>query len=129
MIVLDTHVWVWWANQSEQLGKSHRETISQHASDGLGVSVISCWEVCKLVEKRRLQLAIALGRWIESAVSLPGIVILPLTPQIAVESVQLSPPLNGAPADQIIVATARVYRASLLTADQRLIDHPGVPTL
>lgn len=56
MIVLDTHIWVWWANDATELRTRQREIILEHRDGGLGVSVISCWEVAKLVAKRRLNL-------------------------------------------------------------------------
>lgn len=129
MIVLDTHIWVWWANDSEGLRVQYQTLIDSHRSEGLGVSVVSCWEVCKLAEKGRLRLSTDLASWIATATSLPGVVMLPLTPQVAVESVRLPPPFHSDPADQLIVATARVMRVPLLTADHQLIEYPGVTTL
>ncbi len=129
MIVLDTHVWVWWANDSDRLDARYRSLIELHGDAGLGVSVISCWEVCKLVEKGRLRLSSDLAEWIAAATTLPGVVILPVTPQMAVESVKLPPPFHADPADQLIVATAHVLGAGLLTADRQLVDYLGVLTL
>jgi PIN domain nuclease of toxin-antitoxin system len=55
--------------------------------------------------------------------------LLPLTPRIAVESTQLPGSFHRDPADQIIVATARVYDCSLLTADGKILDYPHVKLL
>jgi PIN domain nuclease of toxin-antitoxin system len=129
VIVLDTHIWVWWANDSRKLSSEHRDSLQRNAADGLGVSVISCWEVAKLVEKGRLKLDRQIEDWIESAVSLRGLVLLPLTPEIAVESTMLPSPMHSDPADQLIVATARVLKVPLLTADSRLLAYPHVVTL
>ena len=126
MILLDTHVWVWLANDSEHLTEHHQQIIKDHRNDGLGVSVISCWEVAKLVEYGRLKLAYEVGKWIEGALSLPGIRLLELTPQIAVASTQLPAPFHRDPADQIIVATARVYDLDLLTVDDKILKYPHV---
>lgn len=54
MIVLDTHIWVWWVDESQQLAQRHRQFIQDNEASGLGVSVISCWEVAKLVDHRIL---------------------------------------------------------------------------
>ena len=86
MIVLDTHIWVWWVDQSAALSATKRQTLKAQEADGLGVSAISCWEVAKLVEKRRLVLSIPVNQWVEQALAYSGIVLLPLTPQIAVAS-------------------------------------------
>ena len=56
MIVLDTHIWIWWVDGSSQLTAQHQEWIEAYKPEGLGVSVISCWEVAKLVENGRLKL-------------------------------------------------------------------------
>jgi predicted nucleic acid-binding protein len=59
MIILDTDIWIWWANNNPRLTQQHREWIQQYQSQGLGVSMISCWEVAKLVENNRLALSLA----------------------------------------------------------------------
>jgi PIN domain nuclease of toxin-antitoxin system len=56
MILLDTHVWVWWVHGDARLGVRLAKSLEQNESQGLGVSVISCWEVAKLVEYGRLDL-------------------------------------------------------------------------
>ncbi|NKB71876.1 MAG: DUF2283 domain-containing protein [Candidatus Latescibacteria bacterium] len=56
MIVLDTHVWIWLADNSDRLADHHRRIIRERQSETIGISVISCWEVAKLVEYGRLKL-------------------------------------------------------------------------
>jgi len=129
VIVLDTHIWIWWANEAPELSNGHRDVIEQNVPNGLGVSVVSCWEVAKLVEKGRLKLSQPVNEWISGALDLPGVVLLPLTPEIAIESTQLPSPMHTDPADQMIVATARITQMPLLTADRRLIGYPHVTTL
>ena len=129
MIVLDTHIWVWWMDESPQLSPSHTQLIQDHEQNGLGVSVISCWEVAKLVELGRLGFEDSIEAWMEQATIYPGIELLPLTPQIVIESTKLPGTFHRDPADQIIVATARVYHFPLLTADRLILDYPHVHTL
>jgi PIN domain nuclease of toxin-antitoxin system len=100
--------------------------IQEHQGDGLGVSIISCWEVAKLVERGRLELTIPVERWIEQALAYPEVELLQLTPRIVVESTQLPGEFHRDPADQMLVATARVYDIPLLTADSKLLDYPHV---
>jgi len=128
MILLDTHIWVWLSDESDRLSTRHRQIIARHRDCGLGVSVISCWEVAKLVEYGRLELACPVGEWIETALSLPGIRLLELTPGIAVASTQLPGQFHQDPADQIIVATACVYDLELLTVDNRIVRYEHVRT-
>lgn len=128
MILLDTHVWVWWVNESSILTPAIRRTIQERQEDGLGVSIISCWEVAKLVERERLRLTMPVEQWIDQALAYPGVEMLELTPRIVVESTQLPGRFHRDPADQMIVATARVYDTLLLTADSKLLEYPHVKT-
>ncbi len=49
MIVLDTHVWVWWVHGDERLTETQAEVIETNETNVIGVSAISCWEIAKLV--------------------------------------------------------------------------------
>ena len=99
MILLDTHIWVWWVDGSPQLKATQREHLEANESTGLGVSVISCWEVAKLVELNRPELRCPVDEWIRKALAYPGIRLLYLTPRIAIESTQLPGTFHRDPAD------------------------------
>jgi PIN domain nuclease of toxin-antitoxin system len=129
MIVLDTHIWVWWVDESSQLSERHTQLIQDNEQSGLCVSAISCWEVAKLVEYGRLRLDGSLEAWMDQAIAYPGIELMSLTPQIAIESTQLPGTFHRDPADQIIVATARVHALSILTVDRLILNYPHVRTL
>jgi PIN domain nuclease of toxin-antitoxin system len=58
----------------------------------------------------------------------PGVKLVDLSPRIAIESTQLPGSFHRDPADQMIVATARVFACELLTADHRIRDYPHVNT-
>ncbi len=126
MIVLDTHVWVWWVQGELRLPRSAVQQIEDAERTGIGVSAISCWEVAKLVEHGRLALPLPVEHWIATALAYPGVRLLPISPRIAVESTQLPGPFRSDPADQIIVATARVFDCTLMTADQKIRNYPHV---
>ena len=51
MIVLDTHVWIWWVQGDERLTANQRQARQANEEDDWGVCAISCWQVAKLVEK------------------------------------------------------------------------------
>ena len=108
MILLDTHIWIWWIHGEKSLPKDHSLFIEEHKKNGLGVSAISCWEVAKLVEKNRLHLPCPTGEWISQALAYPHIHLLDLAPAISVQSTELPGAFHKDPADQIIVATSRV---------------------
>lgn len=126
MIVLDTHAWIWWTHSPELLSLAQREFISSSENDLIGVSAISCWEIAKLVERKRLELPLELEIWFEYALNYPGVQILALSPEIAVESTRLPGDFHRDPADQIIVATARIFNCPLITADQKILRYQHV---
>ena len=89
MIVLDTHIWIWWVHGDPRLPERHRQYVEAHESQGLGVSIMSCWEVAKLVEYGRLELPCPLADWLDQALAYPGVTLLDLTPRIVMESTTL----------------------------------------
>ncbi|MBE9216978.1 type II toxin-antitoxin system VapC family toxin [Plectonema cf. radiosum LEGE 06105] len=128
MIVLDTHIWVWWVDNNQRLSTKHRQWIQIYQSQGLGVSIVSCWEVAKLVEKNRLTFSCSLNEWLEKALAYQGVQLLNLTLPIVVDSTQLSG-FHSDPFDQIIVATSKIFQCPLLTADTKILNYYGVTTL
>ena len=129
MIVLDTHIWVWWVHGDRRLNAAHLQHLQTNEATGLGVSVSSCWEVAKLVEKGKLILPRSLTEWLNDALAYPGVQLFDLTPRIAVESTQLPGSFHADPADQINVATARVHGYLLLAVDAKILAYPHVRTL
>ncbi|MCI0485722.1 MAG: type II toxin-antitoxin system VapC family toxin [Blastocatellia bacterium] len=129
MIVLDTHIWVWWVHGDSNLPPTFAAQIDSHEQDGLGVSAISCWEVAKLVEYGRLSLPYRIQEWMDEALAYPGVELIDLAPRIAIESTQLPPHFHRDPADQILVATARVLEVPLVTLDARIRAYPHVRLL
>ena len=126
MIVLDTHTWIWWVHGDSQLPQTDADFIKQHESDAIGVSAISCWELAKLYQYQRINLSCELSEWLDLALNYPGLRLLPLTPAIAVESTRLPGIFHRDPADQIIVATARIHDCPLVTQDAKILAYPHV---
>jgi PIN domain nuclease of toxin-antitoxin system len=129
-VLLDTCTWVWWCASPKKLSVPAREAIEREIPSGtLRLSMISVWEVAKLVEKRKLAFSIPCRQWIEHALSQEGLQICPLTPEICVDSTELPGAFHGDPADQVIVATARALSAVIVTCDRKIRDYPHVATL
>lgn len=129
MIVIDTHIWVWWVqNDTTRLTVKYQQWLQENQNNGIGVSIVSCWEVAKLVEKGRLTLPLAIAEWLDIALAYPGVRLLDLTLPIVVDSTQLAG-FHSHPFDQMIVATARFYNSLLLTADAKILAYSGVKTL
>ncbi|MCX8050188.1 MAG: type II toxin-antitoxin system VapC family toxin [Methylohalobius sp.] len=130
MIVLDTHVWVWWICAPENLSPTVQEEIDrQLALHSVIVSTFSTWEVAMLIAKDRLQLSVDLTEWVRQCERIPGFVFQPITNAIALAAVNLPGQFHPDPADRLIVATARVLGATLVTGDQKIRDYRYVRTL
>ena len=124
LLLLDTHVWLWLVAGSGDLSTEARHTIERAAAAGtLRIAAISLWEIALLASRGRIVLGKSAGSWLEEALVHPGPAIDPLSPQIAIESYALPDVFHRDPADRLIVATARVANAILMTRDQRILDY------
>ncbi len=124
MIVLDTHVLIWAMNDDTRLGTAARAAIEETAqTDRIGISAITPWEIALLAERGRLRLGREVGVWIEAALALPGINLVPIGPTIAIDSVRLPGNFHADPADRFIVSTARHCDACLVTADRAILAY------
>ena len=116
--LLDSSVWLMSALREQVLPADIQEIIGD-ADETLGLSIFSLWEVSKKHQQGKLPLPMDLTAWLKAAVP-PHVHIMPLTAEIIVESTRLPEfPVND-PADQLIVATARVHKLTLLTSDTKL---------
>ena len=129
MILIDTHIWVWWILDATRLRENQRQALANHENDRIGVRAISCWEVAKLAQLGQIQLPESVSDWLDKARAYPGVTLLPLTPEIAVESARLPDGFRSDPADEIIVATARVLQCDLVTSDRKIRSYPHVSTI
>ncbi len=125
LLVLDTHVWLWSINgEVERLSAQSRVAIEQASATGsLGVMAISVWEVGMLESKGRIRFAEPSLDWVRKALTAPGLHLLPLTPEIAIETSRLPGVLHKDPVDRMLVATARILGGILVTHDQLLLDY------
>jgi len=129
LILLDTHIWYWWVGESPRLLDAQRALIDAHRPNGLGLSIISVWEVAKKNQLGKLELDRPLGEWINTALTFSNLVVLPISREIVLDATALPDGFRSDPADELIVATARVLGVPLLTADRKLLDYPHVALL
>jgi PIN domain nuclease of toxin-antitoxin system len=128
--LLDTHTWVWWHMRPQNLSKKVSSLIADAGRyKELLLSAISIWEFCKLIEKGRIGISHDPLDWIDSALDMPRLRLVPLTPIIAYRSTVLPQPFHHDPADQIIVATAREENAVILSKDHRILEYRHVQSL
>ena len=124
-LLLDTHVWLWYAEGvADRLRPaSVRKLEEARRGDGLMVSAISVWEFGMHAARGRIQLAVPLRDWVERALAAPGIRLAPLDAAVAAESTLLPGELQGDPADRFLVATARTYGVALATRDEGILAY------
>src|SRR4029077_12533386 len=121
MIVLDTHIWIWWLTLNEDsLKRGWRDAITN--ADTVVVSAISCFEMAWLVHHGRVEIPTELDTWFDAALDGAGVRLLPITPLVARLAVEL-PEHHRDPHDRIIIATAIVNDSQLLSADGRFSDY------
>lgn len=119
MIVLDTHVWLFWVNDDREL-ISKKALTAINRAESLGVSVISCWEIAMLVAKQRLAFNMDVQDWVNQASKYPGIRLIGLNAEVAVLSTRLPGNFHGDPADRMIVATCMKHNVPLISKDKMI---------
>jgi PIN domain nuclease of toxin-antitoxin system len=126
-LLLDTHVWIWLSIENKT-SFSRRAKKAIAAASQKWVSAISCWELVKLVEKKRIGFSIPTLNWIRRSLNEYEIRIADLSPEIAVESTLLRG-FHKDPADQIIAATSRILGIPLITFDTKMLEFSDVETI
>lgn len=130
VILLDTHVLIWWISQPEKLSSKVKSRIDiESKKNEVLISSISIWEIYLLVKRNRLRLTMDLDTWVEKIEQIPFLHFIPVDSAIAAKSVKLPPPLHKDPADRMIIATALEENAVLVTSDKRIIRYTHVQTL
>jgi PIN domain nuclease of toxin-antitoxin system len=121
LIVLDTHVLVWWLSDPSKLSARAQRAIKRSASENaITISTISLFEISTLLRRGRLQLGVPSEQWFAALRSLPELVIEPVSAEIAWLAGTYNGDIPGDPADRIITATAHAVSARLITADDKL---------
>lgn len=129
MILLDTHVLIWWVNgDHHRLSDAALAAIESQGQERL-VSAISCWEVAMLVQRGRLGLSIDCDRWLALLAAIPAVRLLPLQPSVAVAATRLPGTFHPDPADRFLVAQARDLAIPLVTADSKIRAYPHLQCL
>ena len=130
MLVLDTHVLIWWVNGSPALkARARREIHGAVAKGPVHASTISAFEIRTAVRRGRLHLGIPVEQWFAEIAALTELRMQPVTAEIAVLAGSFGTDAPGDPADRLIAATALALKATLVTADARLRAFPQLQTV
>lgn len=113
-------------------GAAHRlrpdvvERVEEAARAGaLHVHPLSIWEVATLVRRGRLTLSGPVEGWVEEALALPGVSLVPVSREAALAAARLPDTFPGDPVDRMLVAAAYLLGATLVTCDRRILAFEG----
>ena len=118
IVLLDTHMWVWWLTPRSPLARRDRGALDALAtSGGLRIAAISLWEAQMLHRKGRLEVPCSFADWLEQAADERAVRVLPLDTQVVLALDALPKTFHGDPADRLIVATAKAHSLPIATRD------------
>ena len=129
-VLLDTHILIYWLGTDLRLSVEQKRILEQASPESpLWVSDITLWEIATLYNLKRLSFHLPLRDWLEAATAPPLVQRVGISPAIAAAVAALPSSFHRDPADRIIIASAQLLGATLLTRDKQIIRSALVPTL
>ena len=116
--LLDTGTWLRAVSRAHTIPSRILRVLGA-PNERFGLAAISLWEVGKKVHLGKLSLPKDLAAWFADALA-PNLEVLPLERDVVVEAMRLPEMPTRDPADELIVASARVHNLTLITTDTRL---------
>jgi PIN domain nuclease of toxin-antitoxin system len=126
-LLLDTHIWLWSRLEPGRLSRAVSLALANPTNE-LWLSPVSIWETLTLCEKGRLVLDEGAPLWIVEAMRARPMTEAPLTAEVALATASINL-AHRDPADRFLVATAKVFELTLVTADDLLLRARQVPML
>ncbi|MEE4272311.1 MAG: type II toxin-antitoxin system VapC family toxin [Thermoanaerobaculales bacterium] len=125
--LLDTHIWLWSLLEPQRLVPPVTKALMTNGGK-LWLSSISVWETTVLAEKRRIVLNRPTREWLSQALRKAPVHEAAITFEVATAAAEIELPHRD-PADRLILATAKVFDLTLITADRTLLKQDTAPTL
>ena len=126
-LLIDTHIWIWLVNKPQHIGARTRRLLADLRQE-VFLSPVSIWEVILIARNGRLGRSRDPYDWLARALAEPMLLDAPMSREVALEMGRFELPHND-PADRWLIATARVNRCKLVTADEKIIDSGAVETI
>jgi PIN domain nuclease of toxin-antitoxin system len=92
------------------------------------VPAICLTEIAQLHHRGRIQLGMSVSSWFDVALNYPMVELFPLNASVAAEAYSLPGSFHNDPAARMIVASALLLNADLLTDDALIRRYEGVRT-
>ena len=130
MILLDTHVLIWYLDNPNLCSKKALNAINiAQKENNIFISSMSIWEITMLVKKGRLEFKMDVNLWIKKCEQLPFLNFIPVDNDIAYHSVTLPSPLHNDPVDRILIATSRIHKKTIITKDERILNYNHITSI
>lgn len=130
MILIDTHILIWWFKNQERLTAKAKKLLDfSKDKGGIYLSSMSIWEIAMLAKKGEIRFGKEVSEWIYDLESLDFIHFVPVDNYIALHSVMLPAFPHKDPVDRIILATAQKLDCPLVTSDKKLRNYKFVKTI
>lgn len=130
VILLDTHVVVWAAIEPKRLSRAATSALLRaRRGGGLAMASVSLWEMASLFARRRIETYGTIEASMRQVLETVGVVVKPITPEIALLAAQFPESYPRDPADRLIGATARAEGLALVTQDERIRSSPLLKTI
>jgi PIN domain nuclease of toxin-antitoxin system len=126
-LLLDTHIWLWSTLEPQRLTRRVDKALADPANE-LWLSPVSVGELIVLLRKGRLTLPNDVAAWVAKSIQDLQLTEAPLTVEVALAIASINFP-HGDPADHFLAGTAKVFALTLVTADEHLINLPGIHIL
>lgn len=126
-LLLDTCAWLDAFAAPELLKPAARRLLANEP--WVHVSAISLLEVARKEARGELVFGMALSKWFQLALPANRVRVLEITPEIAIDATRLPAWTHKDPADQIIVATARLHGLKILTSDSKILKYRQVGSI
>ncbi len=117
-LLLDTHTLLWLVDGDRQLSRSATEVLADPGHELL-LSPASYWEIAIKVSLGKYRLADPLADFIEEAIRLYGLTVLPVTAKHAEAIVNL-PHHHKDSFDRMLIAQAMVENIGLVSSDKAI---------
>jgi PIN domain nuclease of toxin-antitoxin system len=129
LILLDTHVVVWLAQDYSRISPTARAAIKEARKKNRGVAIsgITLFEIALLASRGRINFRPDVKTTLSEVER--HFIVLPITANIALQAFEIPAGYPNDPVDRIILATAVVHGLTLVTADRAIRESRVIPTI
>jgi PIN domain nuclease of toxin-antitoxin system len=116
-LLLDTHIFIWWADQPEKLSQAALSALKDEANELL-LSVASVWEMQIKIQLSKLKLSLPLKELIKNQQDINALSVSPVT-LTQVLALDALPFHHKDPFDRLLIAQSIEEDLTLVSADSQ----------